>query len=192
MAATTGQTTSGRGRAAPLNGRELSVARTDWSDARYQAFALLRIARAAGGSDALGVLGAGLHAGVVVRRADQDEDRRAGLRIAVLARAARVEGNVRGEAARVGARAAVRGDQRYAATFRKAHDAHACPIHVGQVRQIRERRIGVAHPICVWADPGLVFDGGGRYSARREAVGDQRHHAGLGELARPETFARHG
>jgi uncharacterized membrane protein YphA (DoxX/SURF4 family) len=45
MAATTGrQTTAGRGRAAPLNGGELSVARTDWSDARYQAFALLRIA----------------------------------------------------------------------------------------------------------------------------------------------------
>jgi uncharacterized membrane protein YphA (DoxX/SURF4 family) len=44
MAATTGrQTTSGRG-AAPLNGGELSVARTDWSDARYQAFTLLRIA----------------------------------------------------------------------------------------------------------------------------------------------------
>jgi hypothetical protein len=45
MAATTGrQTTSGRGRAAPLNGGGLSVAHTDWSDARYQAFALLRIA----------------------------------------------------------------------------------------------------------------------------------------------------
>jgi uncharacterized membrane protein YphA (DoxX/SURF4 family) len=44
MAATTGQTTSGRGRAAPLNGGELSVARSDWSDARYQAFTLLRIA----------------------------------------------------------------------------------------------------------------------------------------------------
>ena len=45
MAATTGhQPTSGRGRAAPLNGGELSVARADWSDARYQAFALLRIA----------------------------------------------------------------------------------------------------------------------------------------------------
>ena len=45
MAATTGrQTTPGRVRAAPLNGGELSVARTDWSDARYQAFTLLRIA----------------------------------------------------------------------------------------------------------------------------------------------------
>jgi uncharacterized membrane protein YphA (DoxX/SURF4 family) len=45
MAATTGrQTTPGRGRAAPLNGGELSVARTDWSDARYQAYTLLRIA----------------------------------------------------------------------------------------------------------------------------------------------------
>jgi uncharacterized membrane protein YphA (DoxX/SURF4 family) len=45
MAATTGrQTTTGRGRAAPLNGGELSVARTDWSDARYQAYTLLRIA----------------------------------------------------------------------------------------------------------------------------------------------------
>jgi uncharacterized membrane protein YphA (DoxX/SURF4 family) len=45
MAATTGrQTTYGRGRAAPLNGGELSVAHTDGSDARYQAFALLRIA----------------------------------------------------------------------------------------------------------------------------------------------------
>ena len=45
MAATTGrQTTSGRGRAAPLNGGELSVASTDWSDARYQAHTLLRIA----------------------------------------------------------------------------------------------------------------------------------------------------
>src|SRR4051794_27943645 len=45
MAATTGrQPTSGRGRAALLNGGEQSVAHTNWRDARYQAFALMRLA----------------------------------------------------------------------------------------------------------------------------------------------------
>src|SRR6188472_2612916 len=43
MAATTGQQ-SRRGRAAPVNGRADSLERADWRDARYQAFALLRIA----------------------------------------------------------------------------------------------------------------------------------------------------
>jgi uncharacterized membrane protein YphA (DoxX/SURF4 family) len=45
MAATTGQqSTPGRGRAAPLNGGDLSFTRARWRDARYQAFALLRVA----------------------------------------------------------------------------------------------------------------------------------------------------
>ena len=45
MAATTGQqSTSRRGRAAPINGGVASVETADWRDARYQAFSLLRIA----------------------------------------------------------------------------------------------------------------------------------------------------
>jgi uncharacterized membrane protein YphA (DoxX/SURF4 family) len=45
MAATTGpQSTSRRGRAAPINGGVASVETADWRDARYQAFTLLRIA----------------------------------------------------------------------------------------------------------------------------------------------------
>jgi len=46
MAATTGQqpTTTRRGRAAPVNGSAGAVEPADWSDARYQAFTLLRIA----------------------------------------------------------------------------------------------------------------------------------------------------
>ena len=45
MAATTGQqSTPRRGRAAPVNGSAGSVETADWSDARYQAFTLLRIA----------------------------------------------------------------------------------------------------------------------------------------------------
>ena len=45
MAATRGQhPTSRRGRAASLNDGTVSVERADWRDARYQAFALLRIA----------------------------------------------------------------------------------------------------------------------------------------------------
>src|SRR5690349_11594056 len=45
MAATTGQqSTSRRGRAAPVNGGVASVETADWRDARYQAFSLLRIA----------------------------------------------------------------------------------------------------------------------------------------------------
>ena len=45
MAATRGQQpTSRRGRAATLNGGAASVEQADWRDARYQAFALLRIA----------------------------------------------------------------------------------------------------------------------------------------------------
>ena len=45
MAATTGQqSTTRRGRPAPVNGNAGSVATADWSDARYQAFTLLRIA----------------------------------------------------------------------------------------------------------------------------------------------------
>jgi uncharacterized membrane protein YphA (DoxX/SURF4 family) len=35
---------SASGRAASLNGAEVSIARPDWRDARYQAFALLRLA----------------------------------------------------------------------------------------------------------------------------------------------------
>src|SRR5215213_9847282 len=45
MAATTGpQSTSLRGGAAPINGGVASVETADWRDARYQAFALLRVA----------------------------------------------------------------------------------------------------------------------------------------------------
>jgi hypothetical protein len=45
MAASTGQApTSGRAEAARFNGGTTSVARTDWSDPRYQAFALMRLA----------------------------------------------------------------------------------------------------------------------------------------------------
>jgi uncharacterized membrane protein YphA (DoxX/SURF4 family) len=45
MAATTGQqSTTRRGRAAPVNGSVRAVESADWSDARYQAFTLLRIA----------------------------------------------------------------------------------------------------------------------------------------------------
>src|SRR5829696_7128225 len=45
MAATTGHEPKTRsGRAASLNGADASVARADWHDARYQAFALMRLA----------------------------------------------------------------------------------------------------------------------------------------------------
>jgi uncharacterized membrane protein YphA (DoxX/SURF4 family) len=45
MAASTGHShTSGHARAGRLNGGTASVAATDWTDARYQAFALLRLA----------------------------------------------------------------------------------------------------------------------------------------------------
>jgi uncharacterized membrane protein YphA (DoxX/SURF4 family) len=45
MAATTGQqSTSRRGRAAAVNGSAASVVAPDWHDARYQAYAMLRIA----------------------------------------------------------------------------------------------------------------------------------------------------
>src|SRR5215216_2436239 len=45
MAATTGHELKTRsGRAASLNGADASVARADWRDARYQAFALMRLA----------------------------------------------------------------------------------------------------------------------------------------------------
>jgi hypothetical protein len=45
MAATTGQqSTSRRGRAAPINGGVAAAETADWRDARYQAFSLLRIA----------------------------------------------------------------------------------------------------------------------------------------------------
>ena len=44
MAATTGHEPKSRtGRIASLNGRELPVAPADWRDARYQAFALMRL-----------------------------------------------------------------------------------------------------------------------------------------------------
>jgi uncharacterized membrane protein YphA (DoxX/SURF4 family) len=45
MAATTGhESSSGTRRAASVNGARLSVAPADWRDARYQAFALMRLA----------------------------------------------------------------------------------------------------------------------------------------------------
>jgi DoxX len=45
MAATTGHSpATGSGRAASLNGTDVSIARADWRDGRYQAFALLRLA----------------------------------------------------------------------------------------------------------------------------------------------------
>ena len=45
MAATTGQqSTTRRGRAAPVNGSAGAVEAAEWSDARYQAYTLLRIA----------------------------------------------------------------------------------------------------------------------------------------------------
>jgi hypothetical protein len=45
MAATTDhEPTSGTGRAASLNGTHVSIAEPDWRDARYQAFALMRLA----------------------------------------------------------------------------------------------------------------------------------------------------
>jgi uncharacterized membrane protein YphA (DoxX/SURF4 family) len=45
MAATTGHEPKTRpGRAASLNGNDVSAARADWRDARYQAFALMRLA----------------------------------------------------------------------------------------------------------------------------------------------------
>jgi hypothetical protein len=45
MAATTGhEPSSGTGRSASLNGTHLSIAEPDWRDARYQAFALMRLA----------------------------------------------------------------------------------------------------------------------------------------------------
>ena len=45
MAATTDhEPTSGTGRAASLNGTHASIAEPDWRDARYQAFALMRLA----------------------------------------------------------------------------------------------------------------------------------------------------
>ena len=45
MAATTDhETSSGTGRAASLNGTHVSIAEPDWRDARYQAFALMRLA----------------------------------------------------------------------------------------------------------------------------------------------------
>ncbi len=45
MAATTDhETSSGTGRAASLNGTHVPIAAPDWRDARYQAFALMRLA----------------------------------------------------------------------------------------------------------------------------------------------------